>query len=42
LALLELVKRYRVSAHQETLFGDIAIERSDDWNLEEEFDLEFE
>ncbi len=42
LALLELVKRYRVSARQDTLFGDIEIERSDDWNLEEEIDLEFE
>jgi segregation and condensation protein A len=42
LALLELVKRYRVSARQETLFGDIEIERSDDWDLEEEFELEFE
>ena len=40
LALLELVKRYRVSARQDTLFGDIEIERSDDWNLEEEFDLD--
>ena len=42
LALLELIKRYRVSAQQDTLFGDIQIERSDDWNLEEEFELEFE
>jgi segregation and condensation protein A len=42
LALLELVKRYRVSAHQDALFGNIEIERSDDWNLEEEFELEFE
>jgi segregation and condensation protein A len=42
LALLELVKRYRVSARQESLFGDIQIERSGDWNEEEEFDLEFE
>jgi segregation and condensation protein A len=42
LALLELVKRYRVSAHQDALFGDILIERSDDWNLDEEFELEFE
>jgi segregation and condensation protein A len=42
LALLELVKRYRVSARQDALFGDIEIERSDEWNLEEEFDLEFE
>src|SRR5512133_4059342 len=42
LALLELIKRYRVSAQQDALFGDIHIERSDDWNTEEEFELEFE
>jgi segregation and condensation protein A len=42
LALLELIKRYRVSAQQDALFGDIQIERSDDWNLEEDFELEFE
>ena len=42
LALLELIKRYRVSAQQDSLFGDINIERSDDWDLEEDFELEFE
>ncbi len=42
LALLELVKRYRVAAHQEVLFGDIEIERSDGWEQDEEFELEFE
>jgi len=42
LALLELVKRYRVSARQEALFGDIHIERSEEWNESEEFELEFE
>jgi segregation and condensation protein A len=42
LALLELIKRYRVLAQQDALFGDIHIERSDDWNTEEEFELEFE
>jgi segregation and condensation protein A len=42
LALLELVKRYRVSARQEALFGDIAIERSDEWNQDEQLELEFE
>jgi len=42
LALLELVKRYRVAAHQDGLFGNIEIERSDDWNQDEEFELEFE
>lgn len=42
LALLELVKRYRVAAHQEALFGDIEIERSEEWSQDEEFELEFE
>jgi segregation and condensation protein A len=42
LALLELVKRYRVAAKQEALFGDIQIERSDDWSQDEELELEFE
>lgn len=42
LALLELVKRYRVSARQEALFGDIHIERAEEWSEGEEFELEFE
>jgi segregation and condensation protein A len=42
LALLELVKRYRVSARQENLFTDIEIERAEDWNSEEEIEIEFE
>ena len=42
LALLELVKRYRVSATQTEIFGAIEIERSDEWNQDEEFELEFE
>lgn len=42
LALLELVKRYRVSARQDALFGDIHIERSEEWSEGEEFELEFE
>ena len=42
LAMLELIKRYRISARQDSLFGDIEIERSDDWNLEEEIEVEFE
>ncbi len=42
LALLELVKRYRVSARQSALFGDIEIQRAEEWNLEDEFELEFE
>jgi segregation and condensation protein A len=42
LALLELVKRYRVSARQETLFSDIQIEKTDDWKEDEELEIEFE
>jgi len=42
LALLELVKRYRVAAKQEGLFEDIEIERMEDWNADEEIDIEFE
>jgi segregation and condensation protein A len=42
LALLELVKRYRVSAKQKDLFTDIEIERLDNWNPDEEIDIEFE
>jgi len=42
LALLELVKRYRVTAKQETLFGDIEFERSEDWQDDEEIEIEFE
>jgi len=42
LALLELVKRYRVSAKQESLFAEIEIERMKDWNPDEEIEIEFE
>lgn len=42
LALLELVKRYRVAAKQEGLFTDIEIERMADWNPNEEIEIEFE
>lgn len=42
LALLELVKRYRVAASQEGLFADIEIVRMDGWNLEDEIEIEFE
>jgi len=41
LAMLELIKRYRIAARQETLFGDIEIER-DEWQGDEEIELEFE
>lgn len=42
LALLELVKRYRVSTQQEDLFSDIQIERLETWDKEEEIEIEFE
>ena len=42
LALLELVKRYRVAAHQEGFFNDIEIDRMDNWEDDEEMELEFE
>lgn len=42
LALLELVKRYRVQARQEQLFGTIEIERAEEWTAEEEMEIEFE
>ena len=42
LALLELIKRYRVAAHQEGLFEDIEIDRMNNWDDDEEMDLEFE
>lgn len=42
LALLELVKRYRVQVRQEALFGDIFIEKAGEWDEEEEIDVEFE
>lgn len=42
LAMLELVKRYRIHAHQEGLFGEIEIDRMEEWNEGEEIDIEFE
>jgi segregation and condensation protein A len=42
LAMLELVKRYRIQARQESLFSDIEIERSEDWEEDEEIEIEFE
>ena len=42
LALLELVKRYRVSAQQESLFSDIHIEKLEEWGTDEELEIEFE
>lgn len=42
LAMLELVKRYRLNARQEGLFSEIEIDRMEDWSDEEEIDIEFE
>jgi segregation and condensation protein A len=42
LALLELIKRYRVEVHQESLFSDIEVQRVEDWHDEEDLDIEFE
>ncbi len=42
LALLELVKRYRVSTRQEGLFSEIEIERLETWDTDEELESEFE
>lgn len=42
LALLELVKRFRVQAYQPGLFSDIRIDHLETWGEDEEIDLEFE
>jgi len=42
LAMLELVKRYRINVHQEGLFGEIEIDRMADWQDDEEIEIEFE
>jgi len=42
LALLELIKRYRVSVQQESLFSDIHIEKLEEWGVNEELEIEFE
>ncbi len=42
LALLELIKRYRVQAYQESLFSDIEVRRLEEWGDEEDIDIEFE
>jgi segregation and condensation protein A len=42
LAMLELVKRYRIHAHQEGLFRDIEIDRMEEWQEDEDIELEFE
>ena len=42
LALLELIKRYRVEVHQESLFSDIEVQRLEDWGEDEDLEIEFE
>ncbi|MEB2333747.1 MAG: segregation/condensation protein A [Anaerolineaceae bacterium] len=42
LAMLELIKRYRIDAQQDELFADIEINRAGEWTDGEELDLEFE
>jgi segregation and condensation protein A len=42
LALLELIKQYRVAAQQASLFSDIEIEKAEDWGKEDELEIEFE
>ncbi len=42
LALLELIKRYHITAHQSELFGDIEFEKMDDWKDDETIEIEFE
>jgi segregation and condensation protein A len=42
LALLELIKRYRVGAQQVALFSEIEIEKMEDWGKDEELEIEFE
>jgi segregation and condensation protein A len=41
LAVLELVRRYRIAAQQDALFGDIELRRDDAWDENLDFDLEF-
>jgi segregation and condensation protein A len=41
LALLELVRRFRIRAVQDGTFNDILIESTEDWDENEEFDLDF-
>lgn len=41
LAMLELIKRHRIQAHQEENFGEIEIETANSSELDEDFELEF-
>jgi segregation and condensation protein A len=42
LAMLELIKSYRVQAHQEGLFSEIEIDLMEEWKEDEEIEIEFE
>jgi segregation and condensation protein A len=42
LAMLELIKRNRIAAHQDNLFSDIVIIQAEEWDENLEFDLEFD
>ncbi|MCC7119663.1 MAG: segregation/condensation protein A [Anaerolineales bacterium] len=41
LAMLELIKRYHISAVQNELFGEIEFEKMGDWKEDEEIEIEF-
>lgn len=41
LALLELIKQFRVQVKQENLFGDIVLKRYEDWGESNDYELEF-
>ena len=41
-AMLELIKRYHISAVQNELFGEIEFEKMGDWKDDEEIEIEFE
>ena len=41
LAMLELIKRHIITAHQEKIFGEIELEAVNVWNENEDFELEF-
>lgn len=42
LAVLELIKRHLVQVSQDSLFGDISIDVSENWHEDEEIETEFE
>jgi segregation and condensation protein A len=42
LAMLELIKRYHISAVQNELFGEIEFEKMGEWKDDEEIEIEFE